>query len=139
MEVLREKSSWCFCSGGGKSERVKGGIFSTKGPAMASISGNGGGGDGRTGFLIHRNLLLTTHANIPSASFAVTSQVQIHHGRLAAKLVPQRFVFKTPPKYLFSLNFLLLHSSFPFKFKCDFEIWNSIEARNRNFNLLYRF
>ncbi|ONK56213.1 uncharacterized protein A4U43_C10F5290 [Asparagus officinalis] len=74
MGVLRDNSSWCFCSGGGKSERVQGGIFSGKSPAMASISGGG------TGFLIHRSLLLTTHAKIPRRRrrrrrFFITSSV----------------------------------------------------------------
>ncbi|KAL8092790.1 hypothetical protein AgCh_034876 [Apium graveolens] len=36
MKVLEK--SWCFCNGGGKSERMKGSIFTSKGPAMARIS-----------------------------------------------------------------------------------------------------
>ncbi|XP_020261859.1 uncharacterized protein LOC109837890 [Asparagus officinalis] len=85
MGVLGDKSSWCFCSGGGKSERVKGSIFSGKSPAMAEISGGG------TGFLIHRSLLLTTHANIPSVAVAEAAEVRINRGRDLACLVPLRF------------------------------------------------
>ncbi|KAJ8510585.1 hypothetical protein OPV22_001019 [Ensete ventricosum] len=94
MGVLGEGSRWCFCSGGGRSERVKDGIVSSKGSALAAISvvegGSGGGGLG-TGFLIHRNLLLTTHANLPSAPVAEAAEIRLSHGRLPARLVPQRF------------------------------------------------
>ncbi|XP_065031320.1 uncharacterized protein LOC135653354 [Musa acuminata AAA Group] len=94
MGVLGEGSRWCFCSGVGRSERVKDGIVSSKGPALAAISvaegGSGGGGLG-TGFLIHRNLLLTTHANLPSAPVAEAAEIRLCHGRLPARLVPQRF------------------------------------------------
>ncbi|KAL1339289.1 hypothetical protein AAHE18_U025200 [Arachis hypogaea] len=76
--------SWCFCKGLSKSERMKAAIFSGKAHAMATISPSG------TGFLIHRNLLLTTHANIPSAVAAETSEIRLHNG-VAATLVPQRF------------------------------------------------
>ncbi|KAL5992094.1 hypothetical protein ACLOJK_013008 [Asimina triloba] len=77
MGVLKE--SWCFCSGG-RSERMKGSIFSSKGPAMATVSGG-------TGFLIHRNLLLTTHVNLPSLVAAEAAHVRLHD-RIAARLVP---------------------------------------------------
>lgn len=87
MRGLRDKSGWCFCAGGGKSERVKRSIFSGKSPAMAAISGGG------TGFLIHRNLLLTTHANIPSVGAAEAAEVRVHRGRVLAHLVPHRFLF----------------------------------------------
>ncbi|KAK9944768.1 hypothetical protein M0R45_010318 [Rubus argutus] len=63
MGGLRE--SWCFCKGVSKSEKMKAAIFSSKAPALAWISGAGNGISG-TGFLIHRNLLLTTHVNLPS-------------------------------------------------------------------------
>lgn len=86
MGVLGDKSSWCFCSGGGKSERVKGSIFSGKSPAMAEISGGG------TGFLIHRSLLLTTNVNIPSVAAAEAAEVRINRGRDLACLVPLRFL-----------------------------------------------
>ncbi|XP_073146623.1 uncharacterized protein [Henckelia pumila] len=82
MRVLGE--SWCFCSGGGKSERMKAAIFSGKAMAMARIH------DGGTGFLIHRNLLLTTHANIPSVAAAETADIRLQNG-LAASLFPHRF------------------------------------------------
>ncbi|WOK94499.1 hypothetical protein Cni_G03201 [Canna indica] len=98
MGVLREGWWSCFCSGGGKSERVKGGIFASKGPSLAAISlvGGGGGGGwggdaGGTGFLIHRNLLLTTHANLPTVAAAEVAEICLCHGRLPARLVPQRF------------------------------------------------
>ncbi|KAJ6807183.1 uncharacterized protein M6B38_173755 [Iris pallida] len=84
MGVLGD-NGWCFCSGVGKSERIKGSIFSTKAPAMASISGGG------TGFLVHRSLLLTTHANIPSLAAAEAAEIRIHNGRVGARLVPHRF------------------------------------------------
>ncbi|KAJ6802476.1 uncharacterized protein M6B38_379890 [Iris pallida] len=91
MGVLGD-NGWCFCSGGGKSERIKGSIFSGKAPSMASIYGGDGGGGGRgTGFLVHRSLLLTTHANIPSVAAAEAAEVRIHHGRVLARLVPHRF------------------------------------------------
>ncbi|XP_058093350.1 uncharacterized protein LOC131239588 [Magnolia sinica] len=81
MGVLKE--SWCFCSGSGRSERMKGNIFSSKGPAMAAISGG-------TGFLIHRNLLLTTHINLPSVAAAEAADVRLQD-HVAARLVPHRF------------------------------------------------
>ncbi|CAI9107394.1 OLC1v1006739C1 [Oldenlandia corymbosa var. corymbosa] len=82
MGVLRE--SWCFCNGGGKSERMKAAIFSGKGNSMARIGAAG------TGFLIHRNLLLTTHANLPSVSSAETAEIRLQNG-VAARLFPHRF------------------------------------------------
>lgn len=81
MGVLAE--SWCFCKGVGKSERMKASIFTSKASAMARIS------DG-TGFLIHRNLLLTTHANLPSVSSAESSEIRLQNG-VAATLVPHRY------------------------------------------------
>ncbi|XP_027337844.1 uncharacterized protein LOC113851534 [Abrus precatorius] len=84
MVSLRE--SWCFCKGVTKSEKMKAAIFSAKGQAMATISGS----SNRVGFLIHRNLLLTTHANLPSAAAAHTAQIRLHNS-VAATLVPQRF------------------------------------------------
>ncbi|XP_047943922.1 uncharacterized protein LOC125190621 [Salvia hispanica] len=82
MRVLGD--SWCFCNGGGKSERLKGAIFSGKAPAMARING------AATGFLIHRNLLLTTHANLPSVTAAEAAEIRLHNG-LSATLFPHRF------------------------------------------------
>ncbi|PIN17487.1 hypothetical protein CDL12_09851 [Handroanthus impetiginosus] len=82
MRILGE--SWCFCNGGGKSERMKAGIFSGKAPAMARINGRG------TGFLIHRHLLLTTHANLPSVVAAEAAEIRLHNG-LSASLFPHRF------------------------------------------------
>jgi hypothetical protein len=81
MGVLTE--SWCFCKGVGKSERMKAAIFTNKASAMARISTG-------TGFLIHRNLLLTTHANLPSVSSAETSEIRLQNG-VAATLVPHRY------------------------------------------------
>ncbi|KAG6505158.1 uncharacterized protein LOC121985855 [Zingiber officinale] len=92
MGVLGEGSRWCFCSGGGRSERMKDSIFSSKGLALASISVAGGGGGGAgTGFLIHRNLLLTTHARLPSAAVAEAAEIQLFRGCAVGRLVPQRF------------------------------------------------
>ncbi|KAH7684952.1 Peptidase S1 PA clan protein [Dioscorea alata] len=90
MGMLREGAGWCLCAGGGKSERIKGAIFSGKGPALAAISSVPGGGCG-TGFLIHRGLLLTTHANIPTVAAAEAVEIRLHHGRVSARLVPHRF------------------------------------------------
>ncbi|OAY32832.1 uncharacterized protein LOC110629463 isoform X1 [Manihot esculenta] len=87
MGVLIE--SWCFCKGVGKSERMKAAIFSSKGPAMATISCSSNGAFG-TGFLIHRNLLLTTHVNIPSVAAGESSEIRLQNG-VAASLVPHRF------------------------------------------------
>ncbi|KAL6971077.1 hypothetical protein U1Q18_030759 [Sarracenia purpurea var. burkii] len=86
MGVLGE--SWCFCNGGGKSERMKAAIFSGKGPAMARISGSDGEMFG-TGFLIHRNLLVTTHVNLPSVVAAETVEIRLQNG-VAASLFPHR-------------------------------------------------
>ncbi|KDP26357.1 hypothetical protein JCGZ_17515 [Jatropha curcas] len=87
MGVLGE--SWCFCKGVGKSERMKAAIFSGKGSAMATISCAGNGTSG-TGFLIHRNLLLTAHVNIPSVTAAESAEIRLQNG-VAACLVPHRF------------------------------------------------
>ncbi|KAL0389210.1 UNVERIFIED_CONTAM: hypothetical protein Scaly_0278100 [Sesamum calycinum] len=51
---------------------------------MARINGGG------TGFLIHRNLLLTTHANLPSVAAAEAAEIRLHNG-LSASLFPHRF------------------------------------------------
>ncbi|XP_047976012.1 uncharacterized protein LOC125218397 [Salvia hispanica] len=83
MRVLGD--SWCFCNGGGtKSERIKAAIFSGKAPSMARIHGGG------TAFLIHRNLLLTTHANLPSVAAAEAAEIRLHSA-LSASLFPHRF------------------------------------------------
>ncbi|CAN8269563.1 unnamed protein product [Cochlearia groenlandica] len=83
--------SWCFCKGVGKSEKMKASIFSAKSPSMARISVTGPNGvSSGTGFLIHRNLLLTTHLNLPSISAAETAVVRLHNG-VAATLFPHRF------------------------------------------------
>lgn len=88
MGGLRE--SWCFCKGVSKSERMKGAIFTGKNQAMVTITTNAANGVSGTGFLIHRNLLLTTHANLPSAVAAASSEIRMHNG-VAATLVPQRY------------------------------------------------
>ncbi|KNA23988.1 hypothetical protein SOVF_020060 [Spinacia oleracea] len=99
MRVLSE--SWCFCNGGGKSERLKASIFTTKSSAMAKLSTSsassasassvGGGGEASgTGFLIHRNLLLTTHGNLPSVNVAESAEIRLQNG-VPATLVPHRF------------------------------------------------
>lgn len=75
--------TWCFCNGGGKSERMKASIFTTKGPAMAHIAASG------TGFLIHRNLLLTTHLILPSVAAAEAAEIQLQNG-VASSLFPHR-------------------------------------------------
>ncbi|CAE5966444.1 unnamed protein product [Arabidopsis arenosa] len=83
--------SWCFCKGVGKSEKMKASIFSGKAPAMARISVSGPNGvTSGTGFLIHRNLLLTTHLNLPSISATETAEVRLQNG-VAAALFPHRF------------------------------------------------
>ncbi|KAI3742059.1 hypothetical protein L1987_59738 [Smallanthus sonchifolius] len=87
MGVLGE--SWCFCNGGGKSERTKASIFSGKGPAMARINSTGCLLSG-TGFLIHRNLLLTTHAILPSVASAEAAEIRLQNG-VGASLFPHRF------------------------------------------------
>ncbi|XP_057437099.1 uncharacterized protein LOC130729376 [Lotus japonicus] len=88
MGGLRE--TWCFCRGVSKSERMKGAICSGKGQAMATITSTAANGVSGTGFLIHRNLLLTTHANLPSVVTAGSAEIRLHNG-VAATLVPQRF------------------------------------------------
>ncbi|OMO95902.1 hypothetical protein COLO4_15621 [Corchorus olitorius] len=88
MGVLRE--SWCFCKGVSKTERMKGTIFSSKASAMARISGAASSGISGTGFLIHRNLLLTTHVNLPSVAAAESSEIRLQNG-FTATLVPHRF------------------------------------------------
>ncbi|KAJ7961571.1 Trypsin-like cysteine/serine peptidase domain-containing protein [Quillaja saponaria] len=84
MGGLRE--SWCFCKGVSKSKRMKVPICSGKGQAMVRISGAANGVYG-TGFLIHRNLLLTTHANLPSVVAAESSEVRLQNA-VAASLFP---------------------------------------------------
>ncbi|KAK7293144.1 hypothetical protein RJT34_16005 [Clitoria ternatea] len=88
MGGLSLRESWCFCKGVSKSERMKGAIFTGKGQAMATVTTTNASNG--TGFLIHRNLLLTTHANLPSVVAADTSEIRLHNG-VAATLVPQRF------------------------------------------------
>lgn len=43
-----------------------------------------------TGFLIHRNLLLTTHGKLPSVNAAETAEIRLQNG-VPATLVPHRF------------------------------------------------
>ncbi|KAK9159934.1 hypothetical protein Syun_006275 [Stephania yunnanensis] len=81
MRVLGE--SWCFCNGGAKTERMKGTIFASRASAMAEVGGG-------TGFLIHRNLLLTTHVNLPSVAAAEAAEIRLQEGG-PARLVPHRF------------------------------------------------
>ncbi|KAJ8527184.1 hypothetical protein K7X08_029661 [Anisodus acutangulus] len=76
--------SWCFCNGGGKTEKMKGTIFTGKGPAMAHI------GESGTGFLIHWNLLLTTHVILPSVVAAEAAEIRLQNGAIAC-LFPHRF------------------------------------------------
>ncbi|OMO86909.1 hypothetical protein CCACVL1_09395 [Corchorus capsularis] len=57
---------------------------------MARISGAAPSGISGTGFLIHRNLLLTTHVNLPSVAAAESSEIRLHNG-FTATLVPHRF------------------------------------------------
>ncbi|XP_015077492.1 uncharacterized protein LOC107021361 isoform X1 [Solanum pennellii] len=76
--------SWCFCYGGGKSEKIKATIFTGKGSAMAHIASSG------TGFLIHRNLLLTTHVILPSVAAAEAAEIRLQNGVVAC-LFPHRF------------------------------------------------
>ncbi|KAL6644482.1 hypothetical protein ACP70R_016090 [Stipagrostis hirtigluma subsp. patula] len=101
MGVLGDGPGWCFCSGGGKLERIKSSLLAAKGAAVAAVSfpgGGGGGGGGKAGcgFLIHRGLLLTTHGTIPSAAAAGAAEVRLSHGRILARLVPQRFFITSP-------------------------------------------
>ncbi|XP_042452629.1 uncharacterized protein LOC122037253 isoform X1 [Zingiber officinale] len=75
---------------------MKDNIFSSKGLALASISvvgGCGGGGAG-TGFLIHRNLLLTTHAYLPSTAVAEETEIQLFRGCTVGRLVPQSYLHR---------------------------------------------
>lgn len=78
--------SWCFCKGVGKSEKMKGAIFTSKSSAIAHVGGALSG----TGFLIHRNLLVTTHGNLNSVSSAEASEIRLRDG-VAASLFPHRF------------------------------------------------
>ncbi|KAK4749071.1 hypothetical protein SAY87_026520 [Trapa incisa] len=87
MGVLSE--SLCFCKGVGKTERMKGAVFTSKTAIMARVSGAG------TGFLIHRNLLLTTHSSIPSIAAAESSEIQLHN-MASAILHPHRFFITSP-------------------------------------------
>ncbi|KAJ1269295.1 hypothetical protein BS78_07G200600 [Paspalum vaginatum] len=108
MGVLGNGSGWCFCSCGAKVERIKSTLLAAKGAAVASVffpggggggvggGGGGAGGKGGSGFLIHRSLLLTTHGTIPSAAAAGAAEVRLSHGRLHARLVPQRFFITSP-------------------------------------------
>ncbi|GJT85481.1 trypsin-like cysteine/serine peptidase domain-containing protein [Tanacetum coccineum] len=73
----------CFCNGICKSEKTKCSILSVKGLSMARVS-NG------SGFLIHRNLLLTSHAVLPSLAAAQAAEIHLQNGA-AALLVPNRF------------------------------------------------
>ncbi|XVF81221.1 hypothetical protein PTKIN_Ptkin15bG0138700 [Pterospermum kingtungense] len=82
--------SWCFCKGVSKTEKMKGTIFSSKAPAMVRITGAAVNGVSATGFLIHRNLLLTTHVNLPSVAAAESSEIRLQNN-VAATLVPHRF------------------------------------------------
>ncbi|KAI9077214.1 hypothetical protein K1719_040785 [Acacia pycnantha] len=65
---------------------MKAAIFYGKAQAMATIS-TGTNGISGVGFLIHRNLLLTTHANLPSVAAAESSEIRLQKG-VASTLVP---------------------------------------------------
>ncbi|CAN6462703.1 unnamed protein product [Victoria cruziana] len=93
---------WCLCAGGGKSEKMKGSIFGSKGPAMASVCRG-------TGFLIHRALLLTTHVNLPSVSAAEGVEIQLHC-QTSAKLVPHRFFITSSVLDLTVVGFDIMES-----------------------------
>ncbi|KAJ4748555.1 Expressed protein 1 [Rhynchospora pubera] len=91
---------FCLCASTGEvkhnsssDDKVKATIFSTKGAAFATLFSlpTTGSGTVGTGFLIHRNLLLTTHSNLPSTTVAESAIVRIGFGRVSARLVPQRF------------------------------------------------
>ncbi|XP_042407428.1 uncharacterized protein LOC121997205 isoform X1 [Zingiber officinale] len=75
---------------------MKDSIFSSKGLALASISvvGGCGGGCAGTGFLIHRNLLLTTHACLPSTAVAEETEIQLFRGCTVGRLVPQSYLHR---------------------------------------------
>jgi hypothetical protein len=93
MGVWREGAGWCFCSGGGgddggRSERVKAAIFSARASALAAVRAQGR--HHGSGLLIHRNLLLTTHGNLPSAAAAEDADALLGQGRLVARLEPHR-------------------------------------------------
>lgn len=115
MGVWREGNGWCFC-GGGRTERLMGSLLSCKGPAMASISSGAGRGDG-TGFLIHPNLLLTTHGTLASVAAAEDVEIQLNQGRFPARLVPYRSVCYSN---LYFLNYVsIMASSVTFAFMAN--------------------
>ncbi|KAF3795999.1 hypothetical protein EJ110_NYTH02717 [Nymphaea thermarum] len=93
----------CFCSGVGKSERMKGSIFCSKGPAMANVCGG-------TGFFIHRALLLTTHTNLPSVSAAEGVDIQLQC-QSSAKLMPHRFFITSSVLDLTVVGFDIMETS----------------------------
>lgn len=68
---------------------MKAAIFSGKAQAIATIS-TAADGISAAGFLIHRNLLLTTHANLPSVAAAESSEIRLQNG-VGSTLVPHRF------------------------------------------------
>ncbi|KAH0462651.1 hypothetical protein IEQ34_010226 [Dendrobium chrysotoxum] len=115
MGVWREGKGWCFC-GGGRTERLRGSLLSCKGPAMASISSGAGRGEG-TGFLIHPNLLLTTHGTLSSVTAAEDVEIQLNQGRFPARLVPYRSVCYSN---LYFLNYVsIMASSVTFAFMAN--------------------
>ncbi|KAL2330478.1 hypothetical protein Fmac_018059 [Flemingia macrophylla] len=61
----------------------------SRGQAIATITTAAPNGVSGTGFLIHRNLLLTTHANLPSVVAADTSEIRLHNV-VPATLAPKR-------------------------------------------------
>jgi hypothetical protein len=94
---------FCLCASTGdikqnsssSDDKVKATIFSGKGAAFAtlfSLPTSGSGSTVGTGFLIHRNLLLTNHSNLPSVTVAESTIVRIGFGRVSARLVPQRSI-----------------------------------------------
>ncbi|KAI7726154.1 hypothetical protein M8C21_008638, partial [Ambrosia artemisiifolia] len=70
------------------SEKTKSSIFSTKSSSMVRIST-------RTGFLIHKNLLLTTHLILPSVAAAEAAEIRLQNGARAS-LFPHRFFITSP-------------------------------------------
>ncbi|KAK9726570.1 hypothetical protein RND81_05G224100 [Saponaria officinalis] len=99
MRVLSE--SWCFCNGGGKSEKLKASIFCNKSSSMVKLSSSSSSSSSSTsgafsgevygtGIIIHKNLLLTTHSNIASVNAAECTVIQLHNG-VSATLLPHRF------------------------------------------------
>lgn len=82
---------------------------------MARISASASSMFG-TGFLIHRNLLLTTHVNLPSVAAAEGAEIRLQNG-VAACLFPHRY-------YFFTLKYAtLLYMSTIYTYYCCLSIF----------------